>query len=137
MKTKFFAVVAGTAAALVLVSGCVNTVSGRKTAGVPFVRDTFSGQYDRPVDQVFQAAKSVVGEMGTLSNEGTLYDQTNTVVKTVEGRVNQCKVWVRVEQIDPKTTGVAVQTRTRGGGSDVDLAHQIDKEIAVKLASGK
>lgn len=134
MKIKLFAALVGTAAALVLVSGCVNTVSGRKTAGVPFIRDTFSGQYNRPVDQVFQAARSVVGEMGTLANESTLYDQTNTVVKTVEGRIDQCKVWVRVEAIDAKTTGVAVQTRTKAGGSDVDLAHQIDKEIAVKLA---
>jgi hypothetical protein len=28
---------------------------------------------------------------------------------------------------------VTVQTRTPGGGSDIDLAHEIEKQIALKL----
>ena len=51
----------------------------------------------------------------------------------VQGKVNQRTVYVRVEQIDPKITGVAVQTRTQGGVSDIDLAAQIDKQIALEL----
>jgi hypothetical protein len=54
-------------------------------------------------------------------------------VKTVEGKVNQRTVWVRVEAVDPKVTEVTVQTRTPGGLSDIDLAHQLEKEIALKL----
>jgi hypothetical protein len=61
-----------------------------------------------------------------------LYNSTN-VVKTVEGKVNQRTVWVRIEAIDPKVTAVTVQTRTPGGGSDIDLAHEIEKQIALKL----
>jgi len=71
-----------------------------------------------------------------LVHEGTLYGQTNAVgnmVRTVQGKVNQRSVYVRVEQVDPKVTGVTVQTRTSAGVSDIDLAAQIDKQIALKL----
>ena len=120
-----------------LAVGCVQTVTGEKTAGVPFIKDTMESRYERPADQVFDAAKAVVREDGVLINEGTLYGQTNAVgniVKTVQGRVNQRSVWVRVEQVDPRVSDVTVETRTQGGLSDIDLAAQIDKQIALKLA---
>jgi hypothetical protein len=55
------------------------------------------------------------------------------MVKTIQGKVDQRTVWVRVEQLDPKTTATVVQTRTSGGVSDIDLAAQIDKQIYGKL----
>jgi uncharacterized protein DUF3568 len=113
-------------------AGCVSTVDERKTAGVPFVKDRVQGRYERTVDQVASAAKQVVSSNGVLVNESVLYNSTN-VVKTVEGKVNQRTVWVRIEAIDPKVTAVTVQTRTPGGGSDIDLAHEIEKQIALKL----
>jgi hypothetical protein len=133
MKTKLCAALLGLA---VLAAGCVDTVSGRKTAGVPFIKDTIEARYERPVEQVFQAAKDVVQYNGTLVNETILHNQTNSVsglVKTVEGKVNQRTVWVRVEQVDPRITAVSVQTRTSGGGTDIDLAAEIDKQIALRL----
>ena len=129
MKTKSFAVLVG---AVLVLAGCVSTVDDRKTAGVPFIKDRVEGRYERSVDQVAQAAKQVVSSNGVLVNEATLYDQTNAV-KTVEGKVNQRTVWVRIEYVDPKVTAVTVQTRTPGGGSDIDLAHELEKEIALKL----
>jgi hypothetical protein len=51
----------------------------------------------------------------------------------IEGKVNQRTVWVRVEQSSPKITDVAVQTRTKSGGSDIELSAEIDKQIALKL----
>lgn len=114
-------------------TGCIDTVSGGKTAAVPFVKDKFSGHYERSLDQVFQAAKDVVKEMGTLATESTIYSQSYGV-KALQGKINQCNVWIRVEAEDSKITGVAVQTRTKSGGSDTDLAHEIEKQIAVKLA---
>lgn len=116
---------------LALVVGCVSTVNERSTAGVPFVKDKIEGRYERPVTQVFEAAKEVVKDKGVLVREGTLYS-TNEV-KTVEGRINQRNVWIRVTAVDPKVTSVIVQARTSGGGADVDLAAQVDKEIALKL----
>src|SRR5262245_25271217 len=90
--------------------GCVETVSGDKAAGVPFIKDRVEGRYERPLDQVFDSAKEVVKYNGTLVKESTLHTETNTV-KTVEGRINQRTIWVRVESVAPKITGVAVQTR--------------------------
>jgi Protein of unknown function (DUF3568) len=129
MKINFLAILLG----LVLVgAGCVSTVDERKTAGVPFIKDRVEGRYERTVDQVANAAKAVVSSNGVLVNESVIYNQTNAL-KTVEGKVNQRSVWVRIEAIDPKITAVTVQTRTPGGGSDIDLAHEIEKQIALKL----
>jgi hypothetical protein len=133
MKIKILLALAGTIAALAF-TGCVDTVSNRKTVGVPYIKDTIEGRYERPMDQVHAAALEVIKFNGTLVNESVLHSETNTV-KTVEGRINQRNVWVRVEQVDPKVTSVKVQTRTPGGGSDIDLAHQVEKEIALKLVS--
>ncbi len=99
---------------------------------MPFIKDKVEGRYERSVNQVFEAAKAVVKRNGVLVNETTLYSETNAV-KTVEGKVNQRSVWVRVEAVDPKVTAVTVQTRTSGGGSDLDLAHELEKEIALEL----
>ena len=128
MKAIIVAISIGVAA---LVAGCVSTVNERTTGGVPFIKDKIEGRYERPVAQVFQAAKDVVKENGVLVREGTLYS-TNEV-KTIEGKVNQRSVWMRVEAIDPKITSIIVQTRTSGGGSDIDLAHELEKQVALKL----
>lgn len=133
MKIRFLAGLLGVALVAV---GCVDTVTGRKTAAVPFVKDKIESRYERPAEQVFQAAKEVIAFNGALVHEGVLYGQTNAVgnmVKTIEGRVNQRTVWVRIEQIEPRVTGVAVQTRSSGGGTDIELAAEIDKQIALKL----
>lgn len=119
-------------AALLAGAGCVDTVTERSTPGMPFIKDRVEGRYERSVDQVFQAAKDVVKKNGVLVNEATLYNETN-IVKTVQGKVDQRNVWVRVEAVDPKVTSVVVQTRTPGGGADLDLAHELEKEIALDL----
>jgi len=129
MKTMLCAMVIG---ALLAGAGCVRTVNERTTAGVPFVKDRFEDRYERPVDQILQASKEVISELGALVSEGTLYGETNPV-KFVEGKVNQRSVWVRIQAVDPKVTAVTVQTRTSGGGTDMDLAHTIGTQIALKL----
>jgi len=129
MRTTILRILFG---AVLVGAGCISTVDERKTAGVPFIKDRVEGRYERTVDQVSQAAKQVVSSNGVLVNESILYNQTNAV-KTVEGKVNQRTVWVRIEYVDPKITAVTVQTRTPGGGSDIDLAHELEKQIALKL----
>lgn len=129
MKTTVFATLLGV---LLVGAGCVSTVNDTKTFGMPFIKDRVAGNYERPVDQVYQAAKEVVAFNGTLVRESTLHTRTNEV-KTVEGQVGQRTVYVRVEAVDPKVTGVEVEARTKGGGADLDLAHEIDKEIALKI----
>lgn len=129
MRMKIFVALFG---ALLLVSGCVNTVNDRTAFGVPGVKDSVEGRYERSPEEILRAAKEVIVSKGVLNNEGIIYSPSSQV-RTVEGKVNQRSVWIRIEPVDAKTTRVVVQTRTRGGGADIDLAHQIEKEIALKL----
>ncbi len=120
----------------VVVAGCVATVDGNRAGGVPLIKDRIEARYDRPADEIFAAAKEVVALNGVLLNEGTIFGQTNAVnniARTVIGNVSECRVWIRIEQIEPKISELTVQTRTKGGGSDLNLAAQLDKQIALKL----
>jgi hypothetical protein len=35
--------------------------------------------------------------------------------------------------VDPKITSIIVQARTSGGGSDIDTAHELEKQVALAL----
>jgi hypothetical protein len=129
MKIQF---VIGFLGAAVLIAGCVSSLDGRKRAGVPFIKDQMEGRYVRPADQAYAAAVKVVKFNGTILNENTIHG-TN-LVRVVEGKVNQRSVWVRVEPVDAKTSSVVVQARTPGGGKDIDLVHELEKQIALELA---
>jgi hypothetical protein len=129
MKTKIFAALAGIA---IVATGCIGTVSGTKTAAIPFTKDRVEGRYERSVDQVYQASVAVIQNNGVIITEFIPHDTTN-VVRSLQGKVNQRNVWVKVEAVDPKITSVTVQART-AMNSDVDLAHQLEKEIALQLA---
>jgi len=130
MRTKIFAALLG---AGILAVGCVKTVNDRHTGAVPWVNDKFEGKYERTVPQVYDASVYVVKTMGTISRESVLSPGSNEV-KTIEGKINDRKVWVRVEPVDAKVTSVIVQVRTSAGGSDKPLTHEIEKNIAIKLA---
>jgi hypothetical protein len=130
MKKIIFAAIAAIA---IVTAGCVSTVSGTHTAAVPFEKDTVSGRYERSVDQVYQASVAVVNQNGVIDTEYIPHDTTNST-RSLVGRVNQGKVWVSVEAIDPKITQVSVQARTKYGGSDLDVAPQLETEIALQLA---
>jgi hypothetical protein len=130
MKTTIFGALL---AAILIGAGCVRTVDGHRTAAVPFVKDTATSYYERSVDQVFEATKTVLRSTGTLANESTIHNATNTI-RTVEGKVNKVTVWVRIWQEQPKISGVLIQTRTSAGTPDVAMAHQVDKQIALQLA---
>ena len=118
-----------------ITAGCVSTVDGRKTAAVPFLKDEVSGRYQRPVQQVYDAAKTVISRNGQIVSETTLHSATNNVqnVLAIEGRVNQRNVWVRVEAVKADLTEITVQARTRGGGRDLELTHELEKEVALEL----
>ena len=125
MKTKIFAAFAGV---VVVAAGCVSTVDERHEAGVPFIRDQVEGRYERPVDQVYDAAKQVLVFNGTLVRDSTL--ATNNV-RVLEGKANQCSVWIRIELIDPKPiTSVIVQGKNSGSGpSSGNLVRSSPPEI--------
>ena len=129
MKQTIFATLATVA---LLGVGCVSTVSDTHTFAMSYGKDSVAGRYQRSVDQVYKAATDVVALNGTIVTEYIPHDNTNTV-RSVTGRINDCKVWVRVEAVDPKVTQVDVQARTKWGTRELDLVHEIEKEIALKL----
>ena len=130
MKTKIFAACAGLA---IIATGCFSTVTDTKKAGMPLVQDQVEGRYPRSLDQVYQAAVQVVQKNGVVLTEFIPHDTTNTV-RSLQGKVNDCNVWLRVETVDPQITQVTVQARTKWGNSDIDLAHELEKEIALQLS---
>jgi hypothetical protein len=130
MKNKIFAVLAGAA---LLTAGCVSTVTDSNALATSWSKDSVAGRYNRTVDQVYQASKQVIDHNGVLLTEYIPHDNTNNV-RSLMGKVKDCKVWVRVASVDPKTSQVDVQARTSWGLTDLDLVHQLEKEIALELS---
>jgi len=130
MKMKLFAVLA---AVTLVATGCVKTVSDTHSFASTWSKDTIIGRYNRTVDQVYHAAVVVIQNNGVLTTEFIPHDNTNTV-RSLEGKVNQKNVWIRVSSVDPRTAQVEVQARSDWGVSDVDMAAELDKEIALQLA---
>lgn len=112
-----------------LLAGCVRTLDGRKAMAVPFQKDTIESRYQLPLPQVWAAAKETLSVNGRLTGE-------NTITKTLEAVVDEHKVWLKVEELDAKVTRVLVQSRGRAGGADINLASEVDKQIALRLATG-
>lgn len=106
--------------------GCVGTVDGGSKAGIPLAKDTIQSSYERPVEQIFTAAKDVLKLNGTLTSE-------NTINHSLIAKVDTRTVWVAVDEIEPRVSRVRVQARTKGGLGDIDLASEIDKQIYGKL----
>lgn len=123
MKIKIF-LSAALSAALILSAGCVPTETGHETAGFP-VKDTITDRYEKPVPVLVRAAREVLKRNGQL-----LVD--NVANNTFRAKVNQRNVWVKVVAVDPRISAVYVQVRGPVG-ADIDLAHEISKQIALQL----
>jgi hypothetical protein len=128
MKTKWILALVGLLGAFVL-SGCVASVDGRQHLGVPLMKDSLEARYERSPMEIWGVAKEVLKYNGQLYSEDVLKS-------TLEASVNTRTVWVKVEPLDDRVTRVIVQTRTKGGGTDLELASEIDKQIALRLATG-
>jgi hypothetical protein len=128
MKLKWISCL-GLCLGAVWLAGCVSTVDGRHRAGIPWVNDRVEGRYERQPKDLWEAAKDVLKYNGVLYGEDILKN-------TLEANVDQRTVWVKVEPVDPKVTGLIVQCRTKGGAPDVALAGYIKEQIAVRLATG-
>ena len=132
MKKTILALLAVTAAAVI--TGCVSTVDDTHAFATSWNTDTVSGRYARPLDEVYNASLAVVQRNGVVLTEFIPHDTTNSV-RSLEGRVADRNVWVRVEAVDPQTSQVDVQARSSWGTTDVGLVHELEKEIALQLAA--
>ena len=113
---------------LAALTGCQSTPDGRSRAGVPFVKDTIESRYQRPPVQIFASARQVLELNGTLVSE-------NTINSTLEAKIDNRHVIVKVDEVEPGVSRVQVEARKKGGAADIDLAAEIDKQIALKLAT--
>jgi hypothetical protein len=130
MKKIIFAALAGI---IIVTAGCVSTVTDTSSPALTWSTDKISARYQRSVDQVYQAAVTVIQNNGVVLTEYIPHDTTNTV-RALSGKVNQKNVWVRVEAVDPKITELTIQARSSWGVSDVALASELVTEVALQLA---
>ena len=107
-------------------TGCYSTADGNKKAGVPWLKDSLEGRYERPMDQIYEAAIEVMRFNGTVVGE-------NRINHSIIARVDESTIWVRVEEESPTITRIEVQARSKWGGPDVVLASEIEKQIALQL----
>jgi len=123
---KSFLILASITLLSIFVTGCVKTADGDMKAGVPFKKDKIVSRYERPAPVVFEAAKEALAMYGALTGE-------DMIKQVIEAKVNQRSVWVKVLEEEPNLTTVVTQVRTKMGGTDIDLAAEIDKQIALRL----
>lgn len=111
---------------LPLVSGCRSDLAGRNNFAVPFLQDTIESRYPRSIDKVLVAARETLAFNGTLTSD-------DSVNRTLQAQINNKRVYVRLEELEPQVTRVLVQVITKGGGTDIQLAAEMDKQIALRL----
>lgn len=113
-------------------TGCVHTVTENQPGQLPAYRDRVEMRYQKPLDVVFESAKRALNSYGNITSEGKVFATTNAV-RIVEGQVNGRSVYMRLEQIDPLVTSAIVQVRTKMGGTDLRVASDIVRRIAVEM----
>ena len=111
---------------LVCTTGCYTTVGGNTKMGVPGVKDNFTSRYQRSVAEVREATRKVFEFNGTLTGDDLV---TNTLTAIIDTRT----VYVRILELEDGITEVITQVRTKNGGRDLELAAEIDKQIALRL----
>ena len=123
---NFAAALALLTALVVVTPGCYQTMDDRSKFGVPFKKDKIAGQYERNLEQVQAAAQKVLQFNGTI----TANDIVNRVLV---GKIDTRSVYVKLTEVEPNLTGVTVQARKKNGTADIDLAAEIEKQIALQL----
>lgn len=125
MKKNFLGLILISVFAL-LSSGCITNLEGDKQRGIPLKKDKITSRYERPAAPVHAAAKETLTMFGTLIGD-------DSIKQVLEAKVNQCSVWVKITEEEPNLTLVQTQVRTKAGGTDIELAAEIDKQIALRL----
>ena len=122
-------------AAVMVTAGCISTVSDTKSPAMTWSTDRITARYERSLDQVYQAAITVIKNNGVVLTEYIPHDSTNSV-RALSAKVNNRNVWVRVEAVDPAApiTQLTIQARSSWGVSDVALASELVTEVALQLS---
>ena len=113
-------------ALLIATPGCYKTMDNRSKMGVPFTKDKIAGQYERSIEVVQTAARKVLQFNGTVISD-------DIVSRVLVGKVDTRTIYVRLVELEPNLTSVTVQARNKGGRPDIDLAAEVEKQIALNL----
>lgn len=124
MKSVVLAVLVGVLGGSL--TGCYKTQEGSYRAGVPFSKDTMEGRYERPATQVLVAARETLQFNGALTGE-------NTSTGVLTGKVNDRTVYIKVDEVEPRVSRIRVQARRGNGRGDLNLAAELDKQVALRL----
>ena len=126
MKRSILSLIAVASVAFLFGAGCYSTEEGNLKFGSPIGKDTIVSRYERPMDQVRNAAIVVLKREGTLIGD-------DRVKNVLTGKINRGTVWVAFDASEPKIVKVTTQARGSGGGPDVAMASEIDKQIYGEL----
>ena len=103
-------------------AGCYRGGDDRLHMGSPVGKDSIVSRYEVSSTVVYDAARAVLIRNGSLTSD-------DRVTRTMSAKVDTRTVWVTIDDAEPRLTKVTVQARSKGGGTDVDLASEIDKQI--------
>jgi len=123
---KNFLILALVSFVAALSTGCVKTQTGDMKAGWPLKKDKITSRYERPASAVAPAAREALAMYGALTGD-------DSIKSVIEAKINQRHVWVKIVEEEPNLTTVITQVRTKMGGTDIELAAEIDKQIALRL----
>lgn len=112
--------------------GCVSKVTETQPSSKPAYQDRIENRYAKSVDQVYAAAQKAVESFGNVTRAGNVLSATNQV-RTVEGEINGRSIYIRLEEIAPRTTTAVVQVRTKLGSTDLRVAKDVVRQIGVYL----
>ena len=110
-------------------SGCYSTVNGTRKFGLPR-KDKIEGRYERSIEELYTAATEV------LNFNGTIIDQ-DRINNSLIAKIDRNTVYVKVEAIDPKVSRIIVQCRSSRTLSNIALASELEKQIALQLVQFK
>lgn len=114
------------ASAALTSTGCYRGLDGQSRAGVPFKRDRIEGRYERTTAQAGEAARQVLSFNGTIVSD-------DVVRGVLIGQIDRRRAFIEITEVEPGITRVVVQVRTSGGGADIPLAAELQKQIALRL----
>lgn len=90
------------------------------------MRDTVVSRYERPLAQVINSAREVLSRTGSITGD-------DVVNNAVSAKIDNRSVWVTVAEVEPLVTEIKVRVRSSRGTSDLVMAAEIDKQIALGL----
>lgn len=138
-RLKFFAV-AAVAPMLVAAPGCLTPFDFAANAGLgiaqagtsSFIQGTLQSAVDRPMEDVFEAAKRALAKLGY---ETTREDLTEFYAQLQGNQSDGSSIVIKLKKSSPKVTGVSIRVGLWGDNAVSRLIFlEIEKELGVSVS---